>query len=99
MIGRGELLTCTGKTRHETRSDADRSITRRISPIRPRESGRKLTVYKCQYCDGWHIGGMNGGAPSFAVEFVCAACGETAYAREVHEFCRRCREIIRSALK
>lgn len=48
--GEAQRRACTSKARYDTREDAEEAA--RTS----RFSGRKtLRVYRCDYCDGWHL--------------------------------------------
>jgi len=40
--------SCTGKVRHKEREGAEIARKKTNSPF--------LNVYKCEFCDGWHIG-------------------------------------------
>jgi hypothetical protein len=49
-----EKLACHGKTRHITREAA--SIEMKRMSNKSRISGRRLNVYKCGFCNGFHVG-------------------------------------------
>lgn len=44
---------CTGKVRFITRAAANRS--RKIAQRIPGQRAKKLHVYSCGVCDGWHL--------------------------------------------
>lgn len=48
-----ETLACQGKTKHLTRAAA--TIEMKRVNKKPKSYG-KLNVYKCQFCDHFHIG-------------------------------------------
>lgn len=44
---------CTGKVRYDRRDEAKRA--KKQTRNWPGERARKLHVYWCQFCDGWHL--------------------------------------------
>lgn len=51
----GYMRRCAGKKRHETRTAADGHRTELC--VKERISEKKVDVYRCDQCLGWHIGG------------------------------------------
>lgn len=47
---------CLGKHRHATRRDAERQLARGTRHGRRDDRTERLEVYRCVYCDGWHVG-------------------------------------------
>jgi len=46
---------CVGKESYEMKALADRVARRR------KKSGKRVVVYHCQFCNGWHMGSPNNG--------------------------------------
>jgi hypothetical protein len=49
-----QLEACRSKTRFDTEREADDAV------YRARMEGRSLGIYKCPWCDGWHLTSRRG---------------------------------------
>jgi hypothetical protein len=56
-VSAGYQRRCTGKTRHETEASAHGQRAA-LSGKHKLPPGR-LSVYRCDQCLGWHVGGAN----------------------------------------
>lgn len=55
-----EHRQCRRKCRYVSREIAERSMER--LKLEPKYDGRPLHTYACEYCSGWHVGHVRGGA-------------------------------------
>lgn len=54
------LAACWGKAAHATAAGAHAVMKRMIRRHKHKiERHRRLTVYRCQHCSQWHIGGTD----------------------------------------
>ena len=49
-FGERQRQACLAKNRYDTREDAEEAAQTCTTSGR-----RKLSVYRCDYCDGWHL--------------------------------------------
>jgi hypothetical protein len=49
----GPELACLGKARFEP---SQRAVAVKVANRMSRHKHARLTVFRCPYCDGWHVG-------------------------------------------